>query len=149
MNRDWYKTMIWLMWLALLSTALNYWRAWDKFPARMAVHFNAEWQPNGYTSREGALMLGLGIMTAMLLIFTVAAYAVRALNPGASWPLLAVFAVVLGFVWYGNYSIIEFNLKAQPAHSELVGPHSPAIWDSRDRDAASCVRGAKFLALHS
>ena len=43
-------------------TALNYWRAWDQLPARMAVHFDANWQPNGYTSREGALMLGLGIM---------------------------------------------------------------------------------------
>ena len=60
------------MWLALPITALNYWRAWDQLPARMAVHFDANWQPNGYTSREGSLMLGLGIMAFLLVVFTVA-----------------------------------------------------------------------------
>ena len=69
MERHWYKTLVGLMWLALPITALKYWRAWDQLPARMAVHFDANWQPNGYTSREGALMLGLGIMAFMLVCF--------------------------------------------------------------------------------
>ena len=33
MNRDWYKPLVWLMWVALPATALNYWRAWDQLPA--------------------------------------------------------------------------------------------------------------------
>ena len=37
--------------------------------------------------------------------------------------------VALGFCWYGNYSIVKFNLKP-PAHSELVGPNSPALSNS-------------------
>ena len=123
MNR--YRALIGLMWVALLSSGLNYWRAWDQLPARMAVHFDADWRPNGYTSREGALELGLGIMTVMLVLFTVAALIAHAMKPSAAWPMLVVFYVVLGFSWYGNYSIVKFNLNAQPAHSELVGPNSP------------------------
>jgi len=136
MNRNWYTTAIWLMWLALPITALNYWRAWDQLPARMAVHFDANWQPNGYTSREGALMLGLGIMAFLLLIFTVGGFILRAYRSSPAWPMLAVFYVVLGVAWYGNSRIVEFNLNAQPAHSELVGSPSPATSDS-DRLAIS------------
>jgi len=53
--------------------------------------------------------------------------------------MLVLFYLSLGFFWYANNWIVEFNLKAQPAHSELVGPNSPAIRDSREH---------KFLALH-
>lgn len=127
MNRDWYKTLVWLMWLTLPSTAVNYWHVWDRLPARMAVHFDANWQPNGFTSPEGALELGLGIMIFMLIVFTIGALIARALRQRAAWPLLIVFYIALGFIWYGNYSIVKFNLNAQPAHSELVGSSSPAL----------------------
>ncbi len=118
MNR--YRVLIGLMWVTLLSTALNYWRAWNRLPARMAVHFDANWQPNGYTSREGALELGLGIMAVMLVLFTVAALIANAMKPRAAWPMLMVFYVVLGFLWYGNFSIIRFNLN-------LLAPHPSPV----------------------
>jgi hypothetical protein len=130
MSRNWYTTAIWMMWLALPITALSYWRAWDQLPTRMAVHFDANWQPNGYTSREGALMLGLGIMAFLLVIFTVGGFILRAAQSSPAWPMLALFYLVLGITWYGNNRIVEFNLNAQPAHSELVGPPSPATCDS-------------------
>jgi hypothetical protein len=95
---------------------------------RMAVHFDANWQTNGYTSREGALMLGLGIMVVMLILFPQ--------EPSASWPM---FYVVLGFLWFGNNSIVEWNLNPPPSHSELMGANSPAARDSSE---------TKFLALH-
>lgn len=87
----------------------------------MAVHFDANWQPNGYTSKEGAAMLGLGIMATMLVISTVAMLAARALKPSSSWPVLIISYCVLGVIWYGNSAIVDFNLKAQ-SRSELVGP---------------------------
>ena len=130
MNRDWYKPMIWLMWLPLISIALNYWRFWDRLPARMAVHFDANWQPNGYTSREGSLMLALGILVFMQVVFTISALIVRSQRPAAAWPVLLLFYLSLGLFWYANNWIVEFNLKAQPAHSELVGSISPAPSDS-------------------
>ncbi len=130
MTRNRYTIAIWIMWLALPITALNYWRAWAQLPARMAVHFDANWQPNGYTSREGALMLGLGIMAFLLVIFTVGGFILRAARSSPAWPMLAVFYVVLGIAWYGNNRIVKYNLNAQPAHSELVGSPSPATSDS-------------------
>ncbi len=140
MKLDLYKTLTWLMWVVLLATSLEYRQNWDQLPARMAVHFDANWQPNGYTSREGALMLGLGIMVVMLVLLTVSALIARALQPSASWPVLVISYVVLGFLWYGNHSIIDFNLKARPAHTELVGLTSPAASNPVD---------SKFLNLHS
>lgn len=140
MNRIAYKTLVGLMWLALPITALDYWRNWDRLPVRMAVHFDALWQPNGYTSREGALDLGLGIMVFMLVVATVGLLIAHALKPAAAWPLLVFFYVTIGFVWFGNHSIIGWNLNLPPAHSELMGPDSPAARDSS---------GPKFLTLHS
>jgi len=125
MLRSWYKPLIWVMWLVFLATALNYWRTWDQLPERMAVHFDANWQPNGYTSKLGAAELGLGIMAVLVLLFTIAGLIAHALKPSAAWPMLVLFYVVLGFLWYGNNSIIKFNLNSQPAHSELVGPRLP------------------------
>lgn len=139
MNREFYKPAVWLMWAALPITGLEYWRVWDRLPLRMAVHFDSNWQANGYTSREGAIMLGLGIMAVLLLFFTVAALIARAMKPGASWPMLLAFYVVLGFLWFGNHSIVEWNLNPPPSHSELMGAKSPAAGDSS---------GTKFLALH-
>ncbi|MGA8432872.1 MAG: DUF1648 domain-containing protein [Candidatus Sulfotelmatobacter sp.] len=124
MYRDFYKPLTWLMWLVLPITALGYWSAWDQLPARMAVHFDANWQPNGFTSREGALTLGLGIMAFLLVVFTVGALATHAVKAGAAWVLLVVFYVTLGFLWFGNHSIIEFNLRRQPQHSvSMDGTH--------------------------
>lgn len=119
MNRVWHKPAVLLMWLALPTAAWIYWRVWDQLPARMAVHFDANWQPNGYTSREGAAQLGLEILLVMLVLFTVTTLIVDALKPAAFWPALLVSYAVLGFCWYGNYSIVEFNLKAQQ-HSALM-----------------------------
>jgi hypothetical protein len=131
MNPRFYKSAVWLMWLALPLTALDYWQAWGRFPMRLAVHFDANWQPNGYTSREGALMLGLGIMAVMLLLFTVGGLIVNALKPAAAWPMLILFYVVLGFLCYGNYSIVKWNLERS------ASPHS---WNAAP-DARFAVRG--------
>jgi hypothetical protein len=137
MNRDWHHPAIWTMWLALPATALNYWRAWDRLPLHLAVHFDADWRPNGYTTREDALLLGLGIMAFLLVVFTVAAYAVSAQKPGSLWPVLLTFYVALTILWFANNYIVEFNLNRPPARSELVGPTSPAVSDSIARDATS------------
>ncbi len=120
MNPDRYKPSIGLvlvMWLALPVSWLEYRQSWNQLPARMAVHFDANWNPNGFTSREGALQLGLGIMAVMLVVFTVAVVAILALKPQAAWPALLIAYVVLGFCLYGNHSIIKFNLNAQPVRS--------------------------------
>jgi hypothetical protein len=121
MNRVWHKPAVLLMWLALPTAAWIYWRVWDQLPARMAVHFDANWQPNGYTSREGAAQLGLEILVVMLVLFTVATLIVDVLKPAAFWPALVISYSVLGFCWYGNYSIVRFNLNR-------LAPHPPPVY---------------------
>ena len=114
MARNWYKPLVVLMWLALPTAFWNYWQSWDQLPARMAVHFDANWQPNGYTSREGALELDLGIMLVMLVLFTVATLIINAMKPAAAWPALVIAYVVIGFCWYGNQMIVNFNMNSRP-----------------------------------
>lgn len=119
MARTWFKVAVLLMWLALPLSAWEYRSVWDQLPARMAVHFDANWRPNGYTSREGALYLGLGILAVMLVMFTLATLIMQALKPAAAWPALLIAYVVVGFCWYGNHSIVKFNLKARNESSQL------------------------------
>jgi uncharacterized membrane protein len=113
MNSNLYKPAIWLMWLALPITALTYWRSWDQLPMRMAVHFDANWQPNGYSSREGSLMLSLGIVAFLLVIFTVAAHAVRVNKPSAAWPVLIIFYLALILSCFASNWIVRTNLFMQ------------------------------------
>ena len=95
-------------------------------PMRMAVHFDANWQPNGYTSREGALELGLGIMVFMLVLFTVGLLIAHALKPAASWPMLVVFYVVLGFCVVRKP--FDRQVQSEPAASpfRVDGPRFPS-----------------------
>lgn len=136
MDREWYKPpvfLILLMWLALPISWMEYHQNWDQLPARMAVHFDADWRPNGFTSKEGAVDLGLGIMAVMLAVFTIACFSTRALKPQAAWPALVISYVVLGVSWYGNHSIINFNLHSLPVHSELVDTISPGDGVTRQK----------------
>jgi uncharacterized membrane protein len=121
MMRLGYKSLLLLMWLALVTSALHYWRAWDQLPDRMAVHFDANWQPNGYTSKAASVELGLGIMAVMLVLFSVAGLIAHALRPGVAWPILVVFYLVLAVIWYGDYPVVKFNLNAQQVHSQWMG----------------------------
>lgn len=121
MARIRHKALILLMWLGLPGGASMYWTAWDRLPPRVAVHFDANWQPNGYTSREAALQLGLGILVVMLVLFSAAMLIIDALKPAAFWPGLVISYVVVGFCLYGNYAIVNYNLQARQVRSVQGG----------------------------
>jgi uncharacterized membrane protein len=109
MERKLFQAAVGLAWLALPLTAWNYSRAWDRLPARIAVHFDANWQPNGWTTREGSRTLALGMTAFLLVVFTIASYAARRTNPSSlsTWALVAVFYVVLGVVYYVNAWLVQ------------------------------------------
>ena len=131
MKRDWYKAAVWLMWLAPATTFLHL-ASMGSAAGCIAVHFDANWQPNGYTSREGSLMLAMGIMIFVVLTFTIAALITRAQKPSASVPMLIVFYLSLTALWLADNWIVQRNLNPQPAHSELVGSRSEfAVVSSR------------------
>jgi hypothetical protein len=112
MSRIWYKAAVSLMWLVLPISAWEYRRVWDQLPARMAVHFDANWQPNGYTSPQGAAKLGLGIIVFVLAVFTLTSLLLYTQKSAAAWVALVFFYLVLGVCWYGNHFIVNFNLQS-------------------------------------
>jgi uncharacterized membrane protein len=125
MKRDWYTLATLIMWMALPITALNYWRVWDRLPMRMAVHFDADWRPNGWTSREGALYLALGTIAFLLVTFTVASYAARVTKPAVAWPLLVVFFLTLAIICLVNNWIAQRNLTEQSSQTGCCGREFP------------------------
>jgi len=131
MERKLFLAVVGLAWLALPLTALNYSRAWDRLPMRIAVHFNANWQPNGWTSREGARTLALGMTAFLLVVFTIASYATRrtATSILSQWALVAIFYLVLGVVYYVNSWIVDRNFdgkQSSPFAEMIVFHNSPA-----------------------
>jgi|SRR5579864_286823 len=107
-----HQLAVWLMWLAVPLTALDYWLVWDRLPARMAVHFNIDWRANGWASREAAFGFALGVIVFMLLVFTVASYVVR-LSPVPKfmpWVLLVFFYGMMVFVCAVNHWVVRYNL---------------------------------------
>jgi predicted small integral membrane protein len=59
-------------------------------------------------------------MAFMLVLFTVASYAVPANKPSSGWPLMVVFDLILVVVCLVNNWIAERNLKAQPPQAGLL-----------------------------
>jgi hypothetical protein len=110
-----------LPWVSLPAIALRFSSNWDRLPARMATHFNAAGQANGWMTRATALNFGLGITALMLVIFTLIVYfAHRADSEGASWLLASGLEyVMVGIMFYANNSIVDYNLTAHPIQ---VGP---------------------------
>jgi len=66
MNRRPFQFAIALLWLTLPLVAIQYWCVWDQLPARMATHFNAAGQPNGWMSREVALEFDVGMVAFLI-----------------------------------------------------------------------------------
>jgi hypothetical protein len=117
MNRKLFTILTALMWTALPLTALRYWQVWDALPASMATHFAADGHPNGWMPRETALYFALGVTAFILMIFTGIAAVVlkqKAKLDAASFVLLGLFYVVVGFVFYVNNGIINHNLSGRP-----------------------------------
>ncbi len=122
MSRRIFTILTAMMWLALPLTALRYWLAWEKLPARMATHFAANGQPNGWMSREVSLYFAMGVTAFVLVAFSAIAYAVqkqKSLN-ASSAGLLGFFYLMLGFLYYANYSVIAHNLTGRPVEISPV-----------------------------
>lgn len=116
-----YRTMTALLWLALPLTAFQFWRVWNELPARMASHFGAAGQPNGWMSRATLAIFFLGLLTFLLATFTWVLTRVR--KPDAlAWSLLAMFYVVAGVFLSVNSAVLKFNLYGHPLNilPELV-----------------------------
>jgi hypothetical protein len=116
MTRTWWKIGIALPWLGLPLIALRYWMVWDQLPARMATHFNAVNQANGWMSREGAFYFIAGLYLCLVALFTVIITVVHKVHApdAAAWAVLGLFYVILGVIYYSNESVLAYNLTGAP-----------------------------------
>ena len=111
-----YRVAVGMLWIVLPLTALRYWMVWDLLPARMATHFNGTGQPNGWMTREAALIFPLAMMTFFLLIPTIILSRLKKANV-AAWAVWGFFAVILGVIYWGGESVLEYNLHGTPVQA--------------------------------
>jgi len=116
MNRRIWQVLIGLMWLALPAVAIRYWFMWDRLPLRMATHFNAANQPNGWMTRETSLTFSLVTLAFLLTAFSVVLYFVhrKYFDRTFSWALLLFFYFVTGFAYAMFNAVIDYNLYGRP-----------------------------------
>jgi hypothetical protein len=113
MDSKLYRVMTAMLWLAVPVTGLQYWSVWDRLPARVATHFSAAGEPNGWMSRETFLVFALALTTFLLLTFTWALNRVR--KPDVlAWSLLAMLYVVMGVLFSINAAVLNYNLYGRP-----------------------------------
>ena len=121
MNRKYLQLFTWLIWLTLPLTALRYWLVWDRLPLRMATHFAANGQPNGWMSRQVSFHFALGITAFMLAVFTVVSLAAQKAGapPSVSWAALSLSYVIQAILYWANSSVLGYNLNGDPL---VLGP---------------------------
>jgi hypothetical protein len=114
-----YRVAVGALWIVLPLTALRYWMVWDLLPARVATHFNAAGQPNGWMTREAALIFPLAMLAFFLAIATVILSRLQKVDPSA-WALWGFFAVIVGVIYWGGESVLEYNLHGTPVNAMPV-----------------------------
>ena len=113
-----YRALTAMLWLALPLTAVQYWWVWDQLPSRMATHFGATGQPNGWMTRETSLIFAMVVTTLVLVALTWALTRVR--KPDVlAWSLLAMLYVVMGAMFSINVAMLNYNLHGRPLN---IGP---------------------------
>lgn len=116
MDRTWWKAGVGLLWLGLPLIAFRYWLVWDRLPARMATHFNAANQPNGWMTREGSLIFMLVLYAFLVTLFSAIVFLFHKVHApdAAAWAVVGLFYVVLGVIVYSNESVLRYNLSGEP-----------------------------------
>jgi hypothetical protein len=103
------------MWLVLPALALRYWKVWDRLPISIASHFNAAGRPNGWMTREGSLLFVICISAFIAAVGTLILTRLR--KPEPAWfAIVGFFYVILGVIFYGNESVLAYNLYRQPVN---------------------------------
>jgi Protein of unknown function (DUF1648) len=118
-NRATWNWSIAGMWLVPPLLALRYWQVWDRLPVNIASHFNAAGRPNGWMTREGSLLFVIGISAFIAMLGTLILTRVRKPEP-ASIAVVGFFYVILSVIFYGNESVLAYNLHGEPVSVALM-----------------------------
>ena len=117
MNRNAFQIALGLEWLVIPIVALRYWSVWDRLPLRIATHFNAAGEPNGWMTRDASLWFMVSMLAFVLTVFTLVVSLVHKSGPKAiAWAVLAFSYFVAGFIAIANEAVLNYNLTGQPIH---------------------------------
>ena len=97
-------------WLSLPLVASAYLLLWDRVPARLAVHFDASGEPNGWMGRRESLAFDLAILLFILATYTWKLYR-RGLSraPGQ----LALFNASVVFATAVFLGLLKYNVTGR------------------------------------
>ena len=108
-----FNALRWLLPAAVPLTGLMYAASWNRLPERMATHFGASGQANGWMARQDSLTFSI-VLTAVLSAIGVAVLS-RVRKPDfLAWTVLGLFYFVLGTILWGNGSVIAYNVSGRP-----------------------------------
>jgi len=110
METDPYAKRLWVLWLALPLTAMNYALCWKRLPAQIAMHFDASGRPNSWASPDGARTFSLGFLFFMLLAFTAVGYFVAYARPDRTKPAVILLFIAMGLVIAFMNGFVWFNM---------------------------------------
>lgn len=108
-----FRALVALQWLALPMIVVTFGSVWQRLPSRVATHFDLAGQANGWMAREEAVVVILGISTAVLIVATWICSRIHDAD-AAAWGLVSLFYVIQGTLIYAAQSMIDFNLHGNP-----------------------------------
>ena len=116
MQRNLFKTLGVLLWLAPAVIAYRFWLVWDRLPSRMASHFDAAGHANGWMPRENTFYFTVGFVALLAAVFSIALFVIvrRYALAKLYWVLLAFFHLELWAVVYSLNSTLDYNLDGSP-----------------------------------
>jgi uncharacterized membrane protein len=110
MEMDAFTKWLLALWLALPTTALNYWLAWNRLPARIAVHYDASGRANSWASPGEVRTLSLWVLVFVLAVVTGTGYLVAYLRSDRAKPALILIYLSVGLLWVALNGFVWFNL---------------------------------------
>lgn len=110
MNRRLWHFGIALLWAVIPAIYFQYQSVWNRLPVRMATHFNASGQPNGWATRESSMWFIVGVAAFVVVLATILLARIRRPDV-ASWGVLFMFGVTLAILYMASGAVIGYNLS--------------------------------------
>lgn len=102
------RLLLLLPWLSLPLVLAAYAVAWERVPARLAVHFDWDGTPNGWMGRWESLVFNSGVLLFVLLMCTLKIYSRG--GPSESPGQLATLNLAVMFVTLIFLGVLKYNV---------------------------------------
>ena len=108
-----FKGLRWLMLVAIPLNAIFYAASWRQLPERIATHFAANGQANGWMSRQDSLAFCIVLTTVIAVVGALVLSRVE--RPDVlAWTGLGLLYFVLSIILWGTASVISYNVSGRP-----------------------------------